>query len=139
MRITKKYAGASCLGKRAYPFCDRTQATFGDIELAKTELAQLEHRFRLRVEHGQCGAPIPSSALTSAMGREAVKLTSIPSYPVPGAFPATWLQSFASQMSMQAPSNVQYATAQSQNGHYHILPQGSWTFIPANTPQQAPL
>eukprot|EP00592_Proboscia_alata_P027099 CAMPEP_0194428892 /NCGR_PEP_ID=MMETSP0176-20130528/43560_1 /TAXON_ID=216777 /ORGANISM="Proboscia alata, Strain PI-D3" /LENGTH=1181 /DNA_ID=CAMNT_0039241565 /DNA_START=243 /DNA_END=3788 /DNA_ORIENTATION=- len=53
MRITKKFAGASCLGKRVYHLCERTQATLGDIEAAKAELARLEHRFRFRVEHGQ--------------------------------------------------------------------------------------
>jgi len=59
MRITKKFAGASCLGKRVYHLCDRTQATVTDVEMAKGELARLEHRFRLRVEHGQTGVPLP--------------------------------------------------------------------------------
>ena len=62
MRITKKYAGASCLGKRVYHLCDRAQATVADIEIAKAELVHLEHRFRLRVEHGQGGGPLPPRA-----------------------------------------------------------------------------
>lgn len=53
MRITKKFAGASCLGKRVYRLCDRTQATGNDIEMAKAELARLEQRFRARVEQGR--------------------------------------------------------------------------------------
>jgi hypothetical protein len=59
MRITKKYAGASCLGKRIYHLSDRGPATVADIEMAKAELAQLEHRFRLRVKHGQSGVSLP--------------------------------------------------------------------------------
>lgn len=59
MRITKKYAGASCLGKRVYHLCDRAPATASDVEVAKAELAHLEQRFRMRVEHGQTGLPLP--------------------------------------------------------------------------------
>jgi len=60
MRITKKFAGASCLGKRVYHLCGRSQATVADIEMAKAELAHLEHRFRCRVEHGRGGmTPTP--------------------------------------------------------------------------------
>jgi hypothetical protein len=59
MRITKKFAGASCLGKRVYHLCDRSQATATEIEVAKQELGGLEHRFRLRVDHGQSGVPLP--------------------------------------------------------------------------------
>lgn len=59
MRITKKYAGAACLGKRVYHFVDRPPATVDQVEMAKADLAQLEQRFRLRVEHGQTGIPIP--------------------------------------------------------------------------------
>ena len=33
--------------------------SLNEIEMAKAELAQLEHRFRLRVEHGQTGIPLP--------------------------------------------------------------------------------
>lgn len=59
MRITKKYAGAACLGKRVYHVCDRPPPTVTEVEMAKADLAQLEQRFRLRVEHGQTGVPLP--------------------------------------------------------------------------------
>lgn len=62
MRITKKYAGASCLGKRVYHLYDRPPATTTDVGVAKAELAQLEQRFRIRVEHGQTGMPLPPRA-----------------------------------------------------------------------------
>lgn len=57
MRITKKYAGASCLGKRVYQLCERALPSAAEVEMAKADLAQLEQRFRLRVEYG--GIPLP--------------------------------------------------------------------------------
>lgn len=68
MRITKKFAGASCLGKRIYHLCERSQITINDIEIARIELAQLEQRFRLRVEHGQSGLPLPPRVNGSILG-----------------------------------------------------------------------
>jgi hypothetical protein len=58
MRITKKFAGASCLGRRVYHLCDTAPPTAADLERAKMELTQLERRFRLRVERGQAGLPL---------------------------------------------------------------------------------
>jgi hypothetical protein len=52
MRITKKYAGASCLGRRVHQFRDRRTPTITEIQLAKAELDHLEQRFRMRVEEG---------------------------------------------------------------------------------------
>ena len=63
MRITKKFAGASCLGKRVFHLCDQTKATLGDIEMAKSELALLEHRFRMRIHHGQSSMSLPLQAI----------------------------------------------------------------------------
>jgi hypothetical protein len=61
MRITKKYASAACLGRRAHHYRDeRPQPTIGEIQLAKAQLDELEHRFRIRVEEGFPGAPLPS-------------------------------------------------------------------------------
>lgn len=51
MRITKKYAGASCLGKRVYHLCERSPNTNADMERAKIELCHLERVFRARVEN----------------------------------------------------------------------------------------
>lgn len=57
MRVTKKYAGASCLGRRVYLFRDRIQPTIAEIQLAKQELDHLEQRFRLRIERGHAISP----------------------------------------------------------------------------------
>lgn len=59
MRITKKYAGATCLGRRMYHLQERQQPTASDIAMAKSELEYLEKRFRLRVYEGQVGEPLP--------------------------------------------------------------------------------
>jgi len=59
MRITKKFTGACCLGRRAYHLRDRPRASPAEIEMATFELFHLEQRFRLRVEHEQTGLPLP--------------------------------------------------------------------------------
>lgn len=60
MRITKKFTGACCLGRRAYHLRDRPRASPAEIEMASFELLHLEQRFRLRVEHEQTGLPLPT-------------------------------------------------------------------------------
>jgi hypothetical protein len=55
MRITKKFTGACCLGRRVYHLRDRPQATHGEVAIAQAELSHLEQRFRLRVEHDHSG------------------------------------------------------------------------------------
>jgi hypothetical protein len=59
MRITKKFTGACCLGRRAYHLRDRPRASPAEIEMASFELLHLEQRFRLRVDHDQTGLPLP--------------------------------------------------------------------------------
>eukprot|EP00537_Pseudo-nitzschia_pungens_P013966 CAMPEP_0172383664 /NCGR_PEP_ID=MMETSP1061-20121228/1523_1 /TAXON_ID=37318 /ORGANISM="Pseudo-nitzschia pungens, Strain cf. pungens" /LENGTH=786 /DNA_ID=CAMNT_0013111989 /DNA_START=203 /DNA_END=2563 /DNA_ORIENTATION=+ len=59
MRITKKFTGACCLGRRAYHLRDRPRASPAEVEMASFELMHLEQRFRLRVEHEQTGLPLP--------------------------------------------------------------------------------
>ena len=63
MRITKKYAGASCLGRRVYHFRDRVHPSIAEIQVAKVELDHLEQRFRLRVEGGHSSTTIASTAV----------------------------------------------------------------------------
>ena len=68
MRVTKKYAGASCLGRRVYHFRDRMHPTISEIQLAKQELDHLEHRFRMRIERGHASPPpLPPAALPPAV------------------------------------------------------------------------
>jgi hypothetical protein len=57
MRITKKFTGACCLGRRVYQLRERPRASPVEIEMAKAEREHLEHRFRMRVEHEQSGLP----------------------------------------------------------------------------------
>ena len=58
MRITKKFAGASCLGRRVFHLRNRPQPSYEEIQMARNELDQLDQRFRLRVEHGYGGMPL---------------------------------------------------------------------------------
>ena len=50
MRITKKFTGSSCLGKRVYHSCERNAATMAEVEAAHAQLATLEARFWGRLE-----------------------------------------------------------------------------------------
>jgi len=50
MRITKKFTGSQCLGKRLYHQCEVLQVTNSQVQAAMNELAQLEHRFKIRLE-----------------------------------------------------------------------------------------
>ena len=114
MRITKKFAGASCLGKRVYHLCDKAQATKAEIEIAKQELIHLEHRFCLRVEHGQSGNPLPRTVV-------------MPTTPVVGCYPVApvatplpqWLAAVAGQ-----PGSVTLAPnlTQPQHGASQVWP-----------------
>jgi hypothetical protein len=58
MRITKKYAGAACLGKRIHILCESPKFTPHEIEMAKDEIERLEERFRMRLALG-AGATLP--------------------------------------------------------------------------------
>jgi hypothetical protein len=65
MRITKKYAGASCLGRRVYQFQNRVHPTVVDIQVAKAELDHLEQRFRARAAGEPGGGALPEAMNTS--------------------------------------------------------------------------
>lgn len=58
MRVTKKYAGAACLGKRIHRLFDIPQFTPEEINMAKLEIDRLEERFRMRLALGD-GAILP--------------------------------------------------------------------------------
>jgi hypothetical protein len=60
MRITKKYAGASCLGRRIHHFRERPPPTIAQMQWASAELELLQRRFRLRIEEG-CTVDIASA------------------------------------------------------------------------------
>jgi hypothetical protein len=65
MRITKKYAGASCLGKRIHHLCESPRFSPQEIEMAKLEIDRLEERFRMRLVHGAAATlpPLPRAPL----------------------------------------------------------------------------
>lgn len=64
MRITKKYAGASCLGNKISRLCDRPKFSPQDVEMARMEIARLERRFQLRLSRGM-GVPLPPDEATT--------------------------------------------------------------------------
>jgi len=70
MRITKKYAGSSCIGKRIFSPCERTPENAERQRRAQKELTELETAFRTKLEssritrvqgNGTPGPRMPSS------------------------------------------------------------------------------
>lgn len=58
MRITKKFTGACCLGRRVYHLRDRPRASHAELEMAQAERDHLEQRFKVRIEHELSGSPL---------------------------------------------------------------------------------
>jgi hypothetical protein len=123
MRITKKYAGASCLGRRIQHFRDRTQPSMAEVQLAKAELDLLEQRFRLRVEEGCTGIPLPKPDLMAplaAASAPGMMLSNVSASPASSAF-QSWLLSLAggnpaaSLSAFQAPAPTPVSNISSSN------------------------
>ena len=69
MRITKKYAGASCIGKQVFQLCDNYYECFQENE---RELQRLENLFLIRIngkggglsgKRGTGEAPVPHQSI----------------------------------------------------------------------------
>jgi hypothetical protein len=85
MRITKKFAGASCLSREIRSSCTHPQFTPQEIEEARVELERLEESFMLTLEHGT-GAVLPS---TNSPALDAGSATSSPPDSNTSCAPAT--------------------------------------------------
>lgn len=108
MRITKKYAGASCLGRRVHQFRDRPNPTVAEIQLAKAELDHLEQRFRMRVEEGFSSMPMnPQPDIMFSLAQQAnqflMKSMATPPPPLPAA-PQNVLPPWLFGMNAQPPA-----------------------------------
>lgn len=116
MRITKKFTGACCLGRRVYHLRDRPQATHAEVALAQAELSHLEQRFRLRVEHDHSGLQLGRRpGILLAQPPNLGGLGSL--FPLHNAAPATaaaapsWLQNYAA-LAAKAPLPLNLAGIQ---------------------------
>jgi len=59
MRITKKYAGASCIGKQVFQQCDDYFSNTSTIQENEIELQKLETLFLLRINSSKSASGIP--------------------------------------------------------------------------------
>lgn len=137
MRITKKFAGASCLGRRVFDFRGRSPPSVAEIQFAKTELDLLEQRFRLRVEEGRTGLPLRPPELL--LGALPLPTTNSSNQLATAAAIQTWLTSLATQ---SAPSTApigapQLSSFTLQPANQTALPQ-NW-LLPLNSQPQAPV
>lgn len=105
MRITKKYAGAACLGRRAQHCKHRTHPSVAEIQLARAELDRLERRFRLRVEEGRSLNTLDND-MDLVQSLESNKIAAQSSYDATNGLFQSWLLAVAGQQATQnmAPS-----------------------------------
>ena len=68
MRITKKYAGASSIGKKTFQPCEKTPDNIKALERAQAELAELERRF-VESESLRAGRRAAASQIVEALNR----------------------------------------------------------------------
>eukprot|EP00536_Pseudo-nitzschia_multiseries_P009494 jgi/Psemu1/258205/estExt_Genewise1Plus.C_2650029 len=81
MRITKKFTGESCIGKRVFHPAVRSAANAAAIDKAQTELDALERRWRRRLEMQQresAKKAAASAAAASAASRCSVTVQGVP-------------------------------------------------------------
>ncbi|CAM9156221.1 unnamed protein product [Phaeothamnion confervicola] len=81
MRITKKFAGASCIGKRVFQQCERSPANLALMRRSETELAEIEARFLRRLGHQKprkAVSPRVRSSVRAVAATAATMATSIP-------------------------------------------------------------
>ncbi|GKY92613.1 hypothetical protein MPSEU_000231400 [Mayamaea pseudoterrestris] len=129
MRVTKKYAGASCLGRRVFQVRDKPQPSILELQLAKAELDMLERRFQVRIEEGRPGVPLAPQfdiALALTQQQQASRAPSISGIP-------SWLSmNDAHSVPMTAPMDV------GGLGGYSLSLQGLQSLIHGLTTAPAP-
>ena len=112
MRITKKYAGASCLGSKISKLSERPTFSPQDIDMARLEIARLHRRFHNRLAHG-VGVPLPpDDGGTELTNIESQHITLTDS-PLPG----------------DAAKNITSVYLNTSNNHLNSLNNGSSTYI----------
>eukprot|EP00980_Cylindrotheca_fusiformis_P022289 scaffold9176_cov129-Cylindrotheca_fusiformis.AAC.13 len=95
MRITKKFTGACCLGRRVYHLRDRPRASPAEVAMAKAELSHLEQRFRMRVEQENTGVPLTQrQEMYFSQRNDEVATLPIPS-PSPVGLLRPWVQGYS--------------------------------------------
>lgn len=117
MRITKKFTGACCLGRRVYHLRDRPRASQAELEMAQAERDHLEQRFKIRIEQIMSGLPLSRrsdlilSQPTSQMG----SMFPIQSLSA-GSAMAPWLQNYGSGLGGAVSNALGLATASNALG-----------------------
>lgn len=135
MRITKKYAGAACLGRRAQHFRDRTHPSVAEIQLARAELDHLEKRFRLRVDEGHSSPPLPPQADLLLSLAQANRVLMPNGTDNTQALFQSWLMGMTAQQNSQGSVAQALNSSPSVGGQFpYILPDASTNSIQATNP-----
>ena len=130
MRITKKYAGASCLGNKISKLCDRPKFSPYDVDMAKIEIARLERRFHLRLAQG-VGVPLPKDTEQGSDGTSPTSTTLLMDSYGKQKSTADIQRQFNSQVSVSSQVSVpqgcfpQVASVNTNNGTTAVAPPHS--------------
>jgi len=65
MRITKKFAGASCIGKQVFQPCARTPENVARVEQSQRKLLELEANFHKKIADQKAAKKTPSSVASN--------------------------------------------------------------------------
>jgi len=138
MRVTKKFAGASCLGKKIHSLIERPDFSPQDVEMAKAELTELERRFRQRLEYG-VGVPLPQSKTSQKLSPRTLLLK----HPIPqGALHCSTAQRRATHSTQNLPATTapvtSFLTQLARNAQLALLASSS-TPQPIMTFQSPPI
>ena len=112
MRITKKYAGASCLGSQISKLSERPKFSPQDIDMARLEIARLDRRFHNRLAQG-VGVPLPPDDGGTELSNIESKHLTLTDPPLPG----------------DAAKNITSVYLNTSNNHLNSLNNGSSTYI----------
>jgi len=69
MRITKKFAGASCIGKQVFQPCARTPENVARVEQSQRKLLELEANFHKKIADQKAAKKTPSSVASNLGAR----------------------------------------------------------------------
>lgn len=88
MRITKKFAGASCIGKQVFQPCERTPENLQQMKESHQQLVSAERLFNSRVENSKAARKLSSGGsvhIVADLRFEEQRSSSAPSYASPSA------------------------------------------------------
>ena len=135
MRITKKFAGDSSVGKRVFHPCQRTPEKIQEMTVVQTELEKHERLFLGRLNQRKNGRAVLPSAPGSKLSQDADAGAAVASKLVPSASPSSSSNSIAESSSDSDSTATAGLDAATDSGGDSSAPSSSST---ASSPTSSP-